>query len=67
MDILTGENVSSIQVANMASFIGQFRYSRRGGSWKKGVVLARCDYHFIRVSENNLVQHPRNINLSSIN
>ena len=27
MDILTGENVSSIQVANMASFIGQLLHT----------------------------------------
>ena len=51
------------------SLIVQFVHSMEGRGWDKGggwgiVILASCDYHFIRVHEN-LVQHPSN-NISNI-
>ena len=68
VDILTGVNFSSIKVANMELFIGQFVLPvGRGREWGNGseggnVILASCELHFIRVREN-LVQHP-NSNIS---
>ena len=59
MDILTAENLSSIEVANRDLIYWSVRSSsRRGGDGIKGVIiiLASCKYHFIKVHEN-LVQH----------
>ena len=55
-DILTGENLSSINLLIWTSFIGQFGK----GGWIGGIViLASCEHNFIRVHEN-LVQYPSN-------
>ena len=65
VDILTVENLSLIQVANMDLIYWSVRLcSRRGGEGKRGwmggnVMLASQEYHIIRVYEN-LVQHPSN-------
>ena len=65
VDILTEENLSSIQVVQWSSFIGQFFYPVGGeGMGYKGwmrviIILASCKHHFIRVHEY-LVQHPSN-------
>ena len=62
VDILTGENLSSIQVANMDIFYWSVRsFSRRGGNGIGNVVsLDSCRFHVNRIHEN-LVQHPSNI------
>ena len=60
---MTVENLSSIWVANMdIPYWLVHSYSRWGGG--KGldrniVILASCEYRFLRVPEN-LVQHPSN-------
>ena len=64
MDILTGENLSSIYVANMDLIYFLARSSsRRGGDGLSLigdiVILASCKYHLINIHEN-LVQHPSN-------
>ena len=64
LDILTGGNLLSIQLANMDLIHWSVRsYSRRGWEGIKGkgciVILASCEQHFIGVHEN-LVQHQSN-------
>ena len=56
MDILTGENFSSIYLI-WTSFIGQLIHPVGGAGWVKGVYeryrfLASCVHHFIKVHEN---------------
>ena len=68
MDILTGENLSSIQLDNIhiTSFICQFVHPVVGDGVKgvdgRIVILASYKLHFIRVHEN-LMQHPCNISI----
>ena len=63
MDIMTGGKLSSIWLANMKLIYWSVRSSgRRGGDEIKRVdgvivILARCDFHFIREYEN-LVKDP---------
>ena len=58
VDILTGEKLSSILVANMYLIYWSVRsFIRRGGICLKGsdediVILGSCMYYFIRVHEN---------------
>ena len=65
VDILTGENSSSIKVANMELVYWSVHSSRRRGGNEvrevDGVIvfLANCKNNFITVHEN-LVQHPSN-------
>ena len=65
MDILTGENLTSIKVPNLDLIYWPIRLSsRKGEDMLKGVVggivvLYSYKYHLIRVHEN-LVQHPIN-------
>ena len=65
MDILTGENLSSIQLDNIhiTSFICQFVHPVVGDGVKgvdgRIVILASYKLYFIRVHEN-LMQHPCN-------
>ena len=47
VDIITGENLSSIYL----DYIGQFVKNREWGKWGI-VILARCEIHFIREHEN---------------
>ena len=68
VDILTGENLSSILLANLNLIYLSVRLSsRRGrvGIKRAGgdiVILASCEHHFIRAHEN-LVQRPINISI----
>ena len=57
MDILTGENLTSIQLPNMVIICQSVRSS--SGAAVDVVIPAVCEHHFIRVHEN-LVQHPSN-------
>ena len=65
VDILTGENLSYIQLANMNIIYQLDRSSSKWGGnrvmQEDGgiIILASCQHHFIRVHEN-LVQHPSN-------
>ena len=64
VDILTGENLASIQLANMDLIYWTVRLFSWDGIGVKGVeggivILASWELHFIRVHEN-LVQHPCN-------
>ena len=65
MDIVTGENFPSINLANMDLIYRPVRsFSSWGDDWVKRleselVILATCEHHLIRAHEN-LVQHPRN-------
>ena len=65
MDILTEKNLSSILLANMdLTYWSVYSSSRIGGYGIKGVevgivILASCEYNFIRVHEN-LAQYPSN-------
>ena len=66
VNILTGENLSSIKVASMVPIYWQFVYpvEEEGIGFKRwmgeGIVsLASCECHFINVHEN-LAQHPSN-------
>ena len=58
MDILTGEHLSSIYLANLDLINSSVRsYSRKEGEGVKGLkgsiaILASCEHHFIRVHEN---------------
>ena len=68
MDILTGGNFLSIELANMDLAYWSLRsFSRRevdGGKRELMVdilILASCEHHFIRL-HGNLVQHPVIIN-----
>ena len=72
MDIITGEKLLSITLLTCNTFIGQFVHPV-GGDWKGYVglmvgivILASCEYHFLREQEN-VVQHPsNNISISLI-
>ena len=63
MDILTGENLTSIKVSNVDLIYWPIRLSSRKGEDRlkevvEGIaVFYSYEYHFIRVNEN-LVQHP---------
>ena len=62
MDILTGENLSSVQLPNMELIYCSVRSSSRRGAdgVKRGnVILVSCKHQINRVHEN-LVQHPSN-------
>ena len=66
MDILTGENYSSIYVNLDLIYWPVRSYCWRGGKRIKGMkggggigIIASCERHFIRGHEN-LVQHPSN-------
>ena len=60
VDILTGEKLSLIGLANIELVYWSIRSSSwRGGDWVKGkkgviIILASCDFHFIR-DHNNMV------------
>ena len=65
MDILTGEFLSSTEIAYIYWSVRSS--SRREGLGLRGwniVILASCEYQFIRVHEN-LVQHQSNYILIS--
>ena len=67
VDILTGENCRQFSLIIWTPFIGQFVHPVGMKGMGKVVILASCEYYFIRVHEN-LVQHPsRNKSIIKIN